>query len=505
MQTHDEISLYREALLFLVTAGIVAPLFVRLKISPVLGYVLAGAALGPFGLGRFADMAPWLRGALLNDLGAIDKLAEIGVVTLMFTIGLELSFERLKSLRRLVFGLGPAQLAVSTALIAGAAALAGERPAAAIVFGAALSLSSTAMVVPALTEAKLQRGPVGRFAFATLLFQDLAVAPLLFMASMLSGGGAQGFAWRMTLFVAPAAAAVGAVIFVGRLALRPLFRSVALTKSPEFFMAACLLVVLGSGLTAAASGLSMALGAFLAGLLLAETEYRREIEVTIEPFKGLMLGLFFVSIGAELDLPLAFARPAAVFGTLGAFVALKTLSFYPLARLFQATPPTARAVALALGPGGEFAFVLISTGLAAGLVDGQSGRVVMLAAALSMLAIPLLGRALAQLEARRRALNIPAEAKVAPPVDGERRALLIGYGRVGQLIGEMLDFHKIPYLAIDYDPNIVASARREGRPAYFGDASRAEFLRNCGIETARAVVVTLDAPQKVEQVAALAR
>ena len=318
MPAHNEFSLYREALLFLATAGVMAPLFVRLKVSPVLGYVLAGAALGPYGLGRLADKAPWLRGVLLSDIETIGQVAEFGVVTLMFTIGLELSFERLKSLRRLVFGLGPAQLALSTALIAGAALFAGQTPAAAVVFGAALSLSSTAMVVPALAEAKLQSSPVGRYAFAVLLFQDLAVAPLLFMVSMLGGGGADGFAWKLTLIVAPAALAVAAVILIGRLALRPLFRSVALTGSPEFFMAACLLVVLGAALIAAASGLSMALGAFLAGLLLAETEYRREIEVTIEPFKGLLLGLFFVSVGAELDLSLALERPVAVFGALAA-------------------------------------------------------------------------------------------------------------------------------------------------------------------------------------------
>ncbi len=505
MPAHNELTLYREALLFLVTAGVMAPLFVRLRLSPVLGYVLAGAALGPFGLGRLADKAPWLKGVLLSDVETIRQLAEFGVVTLMFTIGLELSFERLKSLRRLVFGLGPAQLAVSTALISGAALLAGQRPAAALVFGAALSLSSTAMVVPALAEAKLQRGAVGRYAFAVLLFQDLAVAPLLFMVSMLSGGGADGFAWKLALTLAPAAAAVGAVILMGRLGLRPLFRSVALTGSPEFFMAACLLVVLGAGLIAAASGLSMALGAFLAGLLLAETEYRREIEVTIEPFKGLLLGLFFVSVGAELDLSLALAKPAAVFGALAAFVGLKTISFYPLARLFGASRVASRDVALALGPGGEFAFVLIGVGLAGGLVDAESGRIVLLAVALSMVSIPFVGRALGALETRRRALHMPPEARIAPPGDGERRALIVGYGRVGRLIGEMLDVHAIPYLAIDSDANIVANARREGKPAYYGDATRVEFLRNCGVESARAVVVTMDAPKKAEQVAQLAR
>ena len=505
MQAHQEFSVYREALLFLVTAGIVAPLFLRLRISPVLGYVLAGAALGPFGLGRLAGAAPWLKGVLLSDIAEIRVLAEFGVVMLMFTIGLELSFERLKSLRRLVFGLGPAQLLVSTALIAGAALLLGETPAAAIVYGAALSLSSTAMVVPALAEARLQRGPVGRYAFAVLLFQDLAVAPLLFMVSTLSGGGAQGFAWRLTLTVAPAALADGAVILNGRLGLRPLFRSVAVARSPEFFMAACLLVVLGAGLIAAASGLSMALGAFLAGLLLAETEFRREIEVTIEPFKGLALGLFFVSIGAELDLSLAAGRPGLVFGALAAFIGLKVVSFYPIARGFGASRAAARDVALALGPGGEFAFVLVGVGLAGGLIEADSGRVVMLAAALSMLTIPFLGKALAALERRRRARNIPAEARIAPPEDGESRAILVGYGRVGQLIGAMLEVHSIPYLAVDSDANVVAAARRDGKPAYFGDASRAEFLRNCGIERARAVVVTTDASESAEAVVRLAR
>ncbi|HXT09856.1 MAG TPA: cation:proton antiporter [Roseiarcus sp.] len=505
MHGFEQFTAYREALVFLVTAGIVAPLFLRLRISPVLGYISAGALLGPYGLGRLAGEAPWLKGVLLSDVDEIRVLGEIGVVMLMFTIGLELSFARLKSLRRLVFGLGPAQLLVSTALIAGAALLIGQTPAAAIVFGAALSLSSTAMVVPTLAEAKLQRGPIGRFAFSVLLFQDLAVAPLLFMVSMLSGSGSEGFAWRVTLMVAPAAAAVGAVILIGRLGLRPLFRSVAMTRSPEFFMAACLLVVLGAGLIAAVSGLSMALGAFLAGLLLAETEYRREIEVTIEPFKGLALGLFFVSIGAELDLSLALAQPGLVFGALAAFIGLKVLAFYPLARGFGASRFAAGGVALALGPGGEFAFVLVGVGLAGGLLDADASRIVLLAAALSMVTIPFLGKALAALATRRRAQNVPAEAKIAPPEDGERRAILVGYGRVGQLIGDMLEVHGIPYLAVDSDANVVAAARRDGKPAYFGDASRAEFLRNCGIERARAVVVTTDAFERAERVVMLAR
>jgi CPA2 family monovalent cation:H+ antiporter-2 len=501
-----EASLYREALLFLGTAGVVAPLFVRMRISPVLGYVLAGALLGPYGLGRLATRAPWLQGALLTDLEPIGRLAEFGVVTLMFTIGLELSFERLKSLRRLVFGLGPAQVATATALIAGAAAWAGEPPGAALLLGAALSLSSTAIVVPALTEASLQRGPLGRYAFAVLLFQDLAAAPLLFVTAALAGGdGGGGFVWRLALAFLPAAGAVAVVILVGRVLLRPLFRSVSLTRSPEFFMAACLLVVLGASLAAAASGLSMALGAFLAGLLLAETEFRREIEVVIEPFKGLLLGVFFVSVGAEIDLALAVERPVAVFGALATFVGLKAFSLYPLARAFGAARGTARDLAMALGPGGEFAFVLIAAGVAGGLTAPESARVGLLATALSMATIPFLVRALGLVAKRRGARELPEEARVAPPEDGAPRAILIGYGRVGRLIGDMLDVHAIHFIAVDSDANNVAAARREGKPCFYGDATRAEFLRNCGIENAHALVLTINAPEKTEEIARLVR
>ena len=506
MNGSTDISIYREALLFLVTAGVVAPLFFRIHVSPVLGYLLAGVALGPFGLGRLVGRVPWLDKFALTNVEAIDKLAAFGVVALLFTIGLELKFERLKSLRKLVFGLGLAQVLASTALIACAALLFGQAAPAALIFGAALSLSSTAIVVPVLAEHKLMTTAVGRYSFAVLLFQDLAVAPLMFMVAMLSRHTDGDVALGLALTVAPAALAVGLVIVLGRLVLRPLFHSVAMTKSPEFFMAACLLVVLGAALIAAASGLSMALGAFIAGLLLAETEYRREIEVTIEPFKGLLLGLFFVSVGAGLDLSLAASRPGLEFGIIAVFVIAKAAALFPLARGFGASAVTARNVALMLGPGGEFAFVLITAAIAGGVVDAQSGGIVMVAAALSMVMIPLIGRLVARLAVRPRApALLPAEALEAPPEDESHRVILVGFGRVGALIAEMLEVHKIPYIAVDSDANVIARARREGRPAYFGDASRPEFLRRCGIETARALVVTMDLPRANEKVVEIAR
>ena len=499
-----DISIYRETLIFLATAGIIAPLFFRIRISPVLGYLLAGAALGPFGLGRLAGRWPGVDLFLLSNVGAIDRLAEFGVVALMFTIGLELSFERLKSLRRLVFGMGTAQMAVSTAVIAAAAAFVGQPPAAALILGAALSLSSTAIVVPVLAEHKLTNAQVGRYSFSALLFQDLAVAPLLFLVAMLTGASGGAVA-TLVLTLAPAALAVGVVIGAGRLVLRPLFHSVAMTKNAESFMAACLLVGLGSALIAAASGLSMALGAFLSGLLLAETEYRREIEVTIEPFNGLLLSLFFVSVGAQLDLSLAIASPTEVFGALAAFMALKTLAMFPIAWGFGATPAAARDTAIMLGPGGEFAFVLIGAASASGVIDPHAGRVGIVAAALSMLLLPVIGRFVAVGAARRRLIVAVAEAPVAPPADDDHRVIIVGYGRVGTLIGEMLEIHKIPFIGVDTDARLVRLAHSAGRPAFYGDATRAEFLKRCGIETARALVVTMNSDEANEEVVSAAR
>ena len=505
MNASFDLGVYKEALLFLATAGVVAPLFVRLRVSPVLGYLLAGVALGPFGLGKLAERTPILAALALTNVEAIARLAEFGVVVLLFTIGLELSFERVKRMRRLVFEFGLGQLVVSTLALGLVAYALGRSAAAATTVGAALALSSTAIVIPVLAERKRLASPVGRLSFAALLLQDLAVAPLLVLVTMLSGSGhGANFAASIALALAPAAAALAAVILFGRLLLRPLFHSVALTRSPEFFMAACMLVVLGAALIAAASGLSMALGAFVAGLLLAETEFRREIQVTIEPFKGLLLGLFFVSVGAQLDLSILAAAPGVTIGVAVALIAIKALIVFPLARLFGAPGRVAFEAALLLGPGGEFAFVMIAAAVAGGVVDRADAAILLVAVALSMMTIPSLGRLGAAL-ARRRARELDPEALVSPPEEDGGRVVIVGYGRVGTMIGEMLEAHRIHFIAVDVDPNLTARERRAGKPVYYGDASREDFLRRCGVETARALVITLDKPSANEQVVAAAR
>ena len=498
MNEATDLSVYKETLLFLVTAGVVAPLFFRLRISPVLGYLLAGVALGPYGLGAVAQKAPWLS-ALAINVESIDRIASFGVVALMFTMGLELSFARLRRMRRLVFGLGFAQVVGTTLVLAAAAWALGLNPPAALAIGAALSMSSTAIVIPMLVESRRLNSGAGRASLAVLLFQDLAVAPLLVMTGALSAAGDRGLAWQLLITLVPAALVLTALVVFGRLALRPFFHFVAETKSPEFFMAACLLVVLGDGLAAAASHLSMALGAFVAGLLLAETEYRREIEVTIEPFRGLLLGLYFLSVGAAINPAFIFAQPGLILGLVAALVAAKALLLFGFGRAFRLPSHTAVETSLLLGPGGEFGFVMIGAALAGGLIDRALATTLITAVALSMIVIPGLAKVGARIGAARRGAA-GARALEIPPDSESSRVIIVGYGRVGALIGDMLDRHAIPFIAVDANAGITSQARADGKPVYYGDAARPEYLRRCGLETARAVVVTMDSPKANEAV-----
>jgi CPA2 family monovalent cation:H+ antiporter-2 len=492
---------YSDVVLFLATAGIVVPLFKRLKISPILGFLGAGVALGPFGLGALARRAPWLSPLAVANPGDIADLAEFGVVFLLFMVGLELSWERLRLLRRTVFGLGAAQTILSLLAIAGIAAFAGQAPASALTIGAALALSSTAIILPTLAEAKRLHSDTGRAVFSVLLFQDLAVAPILVGLSLLSGRHAQS-GLPIALRLAPAILGPVAILLAGRLVLRPMMKSVARAKSEELFMAASLLVVIGAGLAAAAAGLSMALGAFIAGLLLAETEYRHEVEVVIEPFKGLLLGLFFLSVGIGLDLGRLAHQPGLIIGVAVGLVALKAVIAGAAALVFGLKPRPALEAGLMLGAGGEFAFVVLAAATASGEAPADVGQILTVAATLSMFAIPALSAA-----GRRLTRSLPDARVLEPPQTptGEARVLVIGYGRVGLMVADMLDRHQVPWVAADRDARLVEAGRRAGKPVFYGDASRLEFLTRIGLAEAKAVVVTMDAFEAAEAVVAAAR
>ena len=496
---------YKDLVLFLATAGIVAPLFKRLKFNPILGFLIAGVILGPFGLGSLTHVAPWLDYVTVDNPDEIAQLAEFGVVFLLFMIGLELSWERLRLMRKLVFGLGALQMVGCSLALGAVAWLLGQPPVAALVIGAALALSSTAIAVPVLVERKRLHSEGGRATFSVLLFQDLAVAPILITLAVLARGDGV-FRLGDLLALGPAAIGLGIIVLLGRLALRPMMRSVAKAKSEEMFMAACLLVVIGAGLVAALSGLSMALGAFVAGVLLAETEYRHEVEVKIEPFKGLLLSLFFVSLGIRLDLSLLVAQPGLVLGVALGLVAVKAVMVAGLGKLFGLTTRAAIETALTLAAGGEFAFVILDNAMGAEVVSERVGQAVLVAATLTMFLIPTLSAIGGRL-ARKAAPALP-EAPELPEHQGEEpegRVLVVGYGRVGRLVGDMLDRHDLPWIAIDRDPSFVQQGRRAGHTVYYGDASRVELLERCGLDYARAVVVTMDSPEAVEAVVATAR
>jgi monovalent cation:H+ antiporter-2, CPA2 family len=496
---------FKEALIILGSAAVVIPIFYRLKLSPVLGFLLVGMAVGPFGLSVFAPQVPALSWITIPNHADIELFAEFGVVFLMFMIGLELSFERLRTMRNFVFGLGSIQLVLSSLALASLALFAGLALIPAIILGVALAMSSTAVVVQVLSEEKRLGAVVGRSSFAVLLFQDIAVVPVLFGVSMLALDIEGGVLGRFGIALGQAALAVVALIAGGRVLLRPLFRQVAKTKSPELFMAACLLVIMGTSLITAIAGLSAAMGALIAGLLLAETEYRRQVEVLIEPFKGLLVGVFLISVGMTLDLAQVAEQPAAVIFAAASLVALKALIVAPAARLFGLSWLTGIQAGLLLGAGGEFSFVVINLAMGENLVPRAVGEFALLAGAITMASIPLLSKLGKMLEERLPLNADDPIAQIAVPDDERPRVIIAGFGRVGEVVASMLDTHDVPYVAIDSDIRVVTKARENGRQVYYGDMKSVDFLRRCHIATARAVVITMDSRTAVDQVVAVAR
>lgn len=506
MASHFNWQIYREVLLFLVTASVVVPLFRKLRVSPVIGFLAAGAILGPYGLGRLARDHPFLANVTISQVERAAELAEFGVVFLLFMIGLELSWDRLVRMRRLVFGLGGAQVLVTTLVLTELLRQAFDvRLGPAFIAAAALSLSSTAIVIPVLAERRRLNRTSGRTAFSVLLFQDLMVAPLLFIVPLVASRSVAISGVELFWTWAPAMAAVFVLVLGGRLLLRPLFHLVAAARSTELFMAACLLVVVGASVLTAAAGLSMGFGAFIGGLLLAETEFRREVEVTIEPFQGLLLGVFFLSVGAGLDLGRVAANPGPIFAGAAALVVVKGVILYLIARAFSVAPASAGEVALLLAPGGEFAFLMITAMIGAQIMPSSIGADMMIVVTLTMTAIPFLGALGARLTPRKKAEE-EDYAHLAPTAEvAEARVVIVGYGRVGHLVGDMLSRHDIGFVAVDGAAKLVAEARDAGVECYWGNATRPEFLAKIGLARARALVVTMDAPLAVEQVVTAAR
>jgi monovalent cation:H+ antiporter-2, CPA2 family len=504
-----DLSAYRELMLVLGTAAVVVPVVVRFGINPIFGFLVAGALLGPDGIGQLKGLVPHLDYITVSDRSQINYLAEAGIVFLLFMIGLELSFERLWTMRRIVFGLGFLQVAVTGIVLTTAARLFGLSPAASIILGFAFALSSTALVVQLLSDQKRLGTSTGRTAFAILLFQDLAVVPLLVLVGVMGKSDSVSLASDLGLAALKAIIAIGAIVLLGRYVLRPLFRSVARTRSGDLFMAASLLVVIGTGLVTAASGLSMALGAFIAGLILAETEYRREIEATVEPFKGLLIGVFFFSVGMSLDFAEVLSNPLPVFGGLALLLVIKSLLIFVFARLAKINRGAAVETALLLAPGGEFAFVLLALASAQKLIPEAIIILGIAVTALSMALTPALGWLGRRIKLHLQPLSPAPEPRAdAPAPDGVSDApdaVVAGYGRVGELVCGMLLEHKLTFVALDNNPDLVARGRKIGHRAYFGDAANVDMLMRCGLDSARVLIITMDSRTAVENVAKVAR
>jgi CPA2 family monovalent cation:H+ antiporter-2 len=494
----------REAIVFLVAAGVVVPLLHRLRVSPVLGYLIVGGVIGPFGLGLLAPEVPALGAVVIADLDGVKALAELGVLFLLFTIGLELSLDRLWAMRRLVFGLGSLQVLITGAVIGAIAWRFGNSVPASIVLGACLALSSTAIVLQILMRTRRLPTPLGRASFSILLMQDLAVVPILFVVGVLGAKVEGSIGAELALALGKAVLAIGAIYLVGRLVLRPVLRLVAQARSPEMFMAAVLLAVVGIASLTGLAGLSMPLGAFLAGLLLAETEFRHEIEVDIEPFKGLMLGLFFMSVGMGIDWRVVVDEPFWIPVAVAGLFVIKAVIIAALCLAFGLPRAVAAEAGLLLGQGGEFAFIVVGLAMSLAVLAPAAGQYMLIVTGLTMLVTPLVAAGAARLAARlardEAAGTDAGDLAAVATIDGH--VVIAGFGRVGRLVAATLEAEEIAFLALDNDAAAVARERAAGRPVFFGDASRVEMLVRAHVERAGAVVVTLDDPVSAERIVA---
>lgn len=473
-----EHSLLVNACVYLAAAVIAVPLSKRLGMGAVLGYLLAGILIGPAGFGLIGEAEDALH------------FAEFGVVLLLFLIGLELEPTRLWALRRPIFGWGGAQVALVTAVLFGAALLAGIGWKLALIAGLGLSLSSTAIALASLEERNLMPTPAGQASFSILLFQDIAAIPMIAIVPLLgipesAGGG--GNAW---IAVVKVVVVLAGLVIGGRFLVRPLLRFIAKTDAREIFTAFALLLVIAISLLMQSVGVSMALGAFMAGVLLADSEYRHALETDLEPFKGLLLGLFFIAVGMSVDFAVFLARPGVVLGLVAGFLVLKTGVLYVLSRVFGMARGQHLQFALILSQGGEFAFVVFGAAAAARVFSEEVASILVVVVALSMVVTPLTLMARDRLSARRQGARRPDQADEIEP--NEDHVIIAGFGRFGQIVGRFLNVSDVRLTVLDHDPDQVDVLRRFGFKVFYGDATRADLMRAAGAAKARALVVAID-------------
>ena len=466
-------------LLFLFAAVVAVPLAQRLGIGAVLGYLLAGIAIGPWGLG------------FIRDVDEILHFSELGVVFPMFIIGLELNPGKLWALRRQIFGVGAGQVILTALVLGGLLYLTKFSWQAAVIGGIGLAMSSTAMALQLMRDKGMSRNEGGQLGFAVLLFQDIAVIPALALIPILAGGSEGGNNWEM---IGMKVLAFGGMLIGGRYLLRPIFRLIVASGVREVFTAAALLVVLGSALFMDTLGFSMALGTFIAGILLAESEYQHELEIAIEPFKGLLLGLFFISVGMALNLGVLYTHILLVLAGVIILVTMKGAVLYGLSRVFGLRTSVRLQFSAVLSQGGEFAFVLFSAAGAQKVISSSQLSLLLVVVTLSMMTTPLLMQWVDRILVRR--YNDGEESDEQHFVqDDEPQVIIVGFGRFGQVIGRLLMANKMRITVLERDISAVGLMRTYGYKVYYGDATELELLRASGAEKAKSIVITCDEPE----------
>ena len=474
----------------LLAAGVVAvPLFKRLGLGSVLGYLLAGLVIGPFGLGLF------------TDAHAILHVAELGVVMFLFVIGLEMEPSRLWGMRRAIFGLGLTQVAACIGALTLVGVILGFSTPVAFVAGTGFVLTSTAIVMQVLEERGALSSPKGQRIVAILLLEDLAIVPLLAAVALLAPGGPETSGAERAISIAIALASVAALVAAGRWLLNPLFRLLAASRAREVMTAAALLVVLGSALAMQLGGLSMAMGAFLAGVLLSESSFRHQLEADIEPFRGILLGLFFLGVGMSVDLAVIGADWGFILMGVAAYMAVKGLVIYAVARALRAAHAEALERAVLMAQGGEFAFVLYAAAAGAGIIDATTHAILTATVILSMALTPLMVIALDRFGPKAA----PSTDGVEAPEDLVGSALIVGFGRFGQIASQPLISRGCSVSIIDTNPTNIRLAEGFGFKVYYGDGTRLDILRAAGAENARAILICVDEPEAARRIAELAK
>ncbi|OYW49331.1 MAG: sodium:proton exchanger [Novosphingobium sp. 28-62-57] len=479
-----------DVLVVLGAAGIVIPAFARLRITPIIGFILVGLAVGPFGLGSLVSQYPWLYHVTITDPAAITPFAEFGIILLLFEIGLELSFNRLWDMRRLVFGLGAMELGVSAFLLAGVLMLSGLPISGAFGLGLALALSSTALVLPISGT----QGPVGRAALAMLLFEDIALVPIIFLLGAFAPYSIADAGPSIGETLVYGGIVVAVLLVGGRLLLPRLFAQAAVTKSPELFLAATMLVVIASALATSMVGLSPIMGALLAGLLIAETEYHTEVEAITKPFKGLALGVFLITIGMGIDLRAVWAQIGLLTVAVLGVVILKSVVTGFALRAMGKARATALQTGILMASPSETTLIVLTAAAEASLIDRETAQFWQIVTAIGLTITPMLAK-LGETLANRLD-NDAADTEPASPLpepEGER-VVVMGFGRVGHLIADMLSVHGASWLGIDSNPAIVKAARKEGLPVVFGNVDSETAVQRLGLDNARAMILTMDEP-----------